>query len=74
MSVLFLVPLALGMGAIGLVAFMWALQHNQFDDPEGAGLRVLDSTEGPKINPGKEGDRYGKLVAHTDHGDAERGL
>ncbi len=44
MSVLFLVPLAIGMGAIGLVAFIWALQHDQFDDLEGARLRVLDQT------------------------------
>ncbi|NDB67362.1 MAG: cbb3-type cytochrome oxidase assembly protein CcoS [Methylocystaceae bacterium] len=38
---LFLVPLALLLGAIGLVAFMWSLRSGQFDDLDGAAHRVL---------------------------------
>ncbi len=42
-----LVPLAIGLGMLGLVAFIWALRTGQFDDVEGAALRVLsdDDTE-----------------------------
>ena len=42
MNAIFLIPLAIGMGAIGLVAFIWALQHDQFDDLERARSSVLD--------------------------------
>jgi cbb3-type cytochrome oxidase maturation protein len=38
---LFLVPLALLLGAIGLIAFMWSLRSGQFDDLDGAAHRVL---------------------------------
>ncbi|MET7242335.1 cbb3-type cytochrome oxidase assembly protein CcoS [Methylobacterium sp. EM32] len=42
MSVLLLViPIALGLGASGLGAFLWALQSGQYDDIEGAELRAL---------------------------------
>lgn len=41
MSLLILIPLSLGMGAVGLGAFFWALHNHQFDDPEGAAWRVI---------------------------------
>ena len=42
MSVLiFLIPIALFLGLIGLVAFMWTLKSGQYDDIEGAAHRVL---------------------------------
>jgi cbb3-type cytochrome oxidase maturation protein len=40
-SLLILVPAALTLGLLGLAAFLWALRHGQFDDPEGAAGRVL---------------------------------
>ena len=40
-SLLFLVPAALGLGLIGLAAFLWALRNGQFDDPEGSAGRIL---------------------------------
>jgi cbb3-type cytochrome oxidase maturation protein len=40
-SLLILVPAALTLGLIGLAAFLWALRHGQFDDPEGAAGRIL---------------------------------
>jgi cbb3-type cytochrome oxidase maturation protein len=36
-----LIPLALGLGLLGLVAFFWALRNGQFDDPDGAANRIL---------------------------------
>ena len=38
---LFLVPIALLLGFIGLIAFVWSLRAGQFDDLEGAASRVL---------------------------------
>ncbi|MFN4163206.1 MAG: cbb3-type cytochrome oxidase assembly protein CcoS [Ferrovibrio sp.] len=38
---LFLIPAALGLGLLGMFAFLWALKSGQMDDLEGAGRRVL---------------------------------
>jgi cbb3-type cytochrome oxidase maturation protein len=46
MSVLvYLVPMALGLGLAGLVAFLWSLRNGQYDDLEGAALRILDDDD-----------------------------
>lgn len=37
----FLIPIALGMGAVGLVAFFWAMRSGQYDDMDGAAQRIL---------------------------------
>lgn len=42
-----LIPIALGLGLTGLGAFFWALGNGQFDDPEGAALRILIDEETP---------------------------
>jgi cbb3-type cytochrome oxidase maturation protein len=40
-----LIPVALLLGLGGLFAFLWSLQSGQFDDPEGAALRILIDDE-----------------------------
>lgn len=40
-GLLLLIPVALGLGLSGLVAFFWALRHGQFEDPEGSANRIL---------------------------------
>jgi cbb3-type cytochrome oxidase maturation protein len=42
---LYLVPIALALGAIGLGAFMWALNSGQYDDLNGAAERILFGDE-----------------------------
>lgn len=37
----FLIPIALGLGLCGLAAFFWSLKSGQFDDPDGAAVRIL---------------------------------
>jgi cbb3-type cytochrome oxidase maturation protein len=37
-----LIPVSLGLGALGLLAFVWAMRTRQFDDPEGDSRRILD--------------------------------
>ena len=36
-----LIPIALSFGLLGLAAFFWALRSGQFDDMDGAALRIL---------------------------------
>jgi cbb3-type cytochrome oxidase maturation protein len=38
---IYLLPAALGLGLLGLFAFLWALKSGQYNDVEGAALRVL---------------------------------
>ncbi|HEY6027602.1 MAG TPA: cbb3-type cytochrome oxidase assembly protein CcoS [Pseudolabrys sp.] len=44
----YLVPLALGLGLVGLFGFLWALRSGQYSDVDGAALRILsdDDVEG----------------------------
>jgi len=49
-GLLLLLPIALGLGLLGLVAFFWALKRGQFEDLDGAANRILyddDDEEGP---------------------------
>ena len=41
----FLVPLALTLGALGLMGFLWSLKNGQYDDLEGAGWRAIADDE-----------------------------
>ncbi|MES2097164.1 MAG: cbb3-type cytochrome oxidase assembly protein CcoS [Pseudomonadota bacterium] len=40
-GVLLLIPIALGLGLVGLAAFFWAARSGQFEDLDGAALRIL---------------------------------
>jgi cbb3-type cytochrome oxidase maturation protein len=42
---LVLVPLALMLGLLGLAAFLWALRTGQYEDLDGAALRVLSDDD-----------------------------
>jgi cbb3-type cytochrome oxidase maturation protein len=41
----YLVPMALGLGLIGLAAFFWSLKNSQYEDLEGASLRMLSDDD-----------------------------
>lgn len=41
-ALIFLIPVALGLGALGLGAFLWSLKSGQYDDLDGASWRILD--------------------------------
>jgi cbb3-type cytochrome oxidase maturation protein len=49
---IYLIPIALFLGLVGLGAFLWALKSGQFDDMDGAAQRILfdedDDTPPPK--------------------------
>lgn len=44
---IYLIPIALCLGLLGLVAFLWALRSGQFEDPQGAAERILYDDDGP---------------------------
>lgn len=43
----YLIPVALLLGGLGLAAFLWSLRAGQYDDLEGAARRILGDDEPP---------------------------
>lgn len=41
----FLIPIAIGMGLLGLAAFLWSLRDGQYEDMDGAATRILIDEE-----------------------------
>ncbi|MCP5086650.1 MAG: cbb3-type cytochrome oxidase assembly protein CcoS [Rhodobacteraceae bacterium] len=41
-AMLYLVPISLILGGIGLAAFFWTVRNDQYDDAKGNSMRVLD--------------------------------
>ena len=41
----YMVPIALGLGLLGLFGFLWALRSGQYSDVDGAALRVLEDDD-----------------------------
>lgn len=44
---LILIPVAIGMGIAGFLAFLWSLRSGQYDDMDGAAHRILDEDDKP---------------------------
>ncbi|MDZ4138901.1 MAG: cbb3-type cytochrome oxidase assembly protein CcoS [Erythrobacter sp.] len=40
-----LIPIAIGMGLLGLAAFLWSLRDGQYEDMDGAASRILIDEE-----------------------------
>ena len=38
---LYLVPIAIALGVVGLLAFLWSLRSGQYEDLDGAAERIL---------------------------------
>jgi len=51
----YLIPIALGLGLIGLAAFLWALKSGQFDDLHGAAHRILFDDDDSVPPPSRQG-------------------
>ncbi len=45
-GLLYLIPIALFLGLLGLVAFLWAIKTDQFEDLDGAASRILFDDDG----------------------------
>lgn len=46
-----LIPVSLLLGGVGLVAFVWALRHRQYEDPQGDAARILKPDWDDKPKP-----------------------
>jgi cbb3-type cytochrome oxidase maturation protein len=46
-ALLYLIPIALFLGLLGLGAFVWAMRSGQFDDLDGAAERILFDDDEP---------------------------
>ena len=47
---IYLIPAALFLGALGLGAFLWSVKSGQFEDLDGAAHRILIDDEDVKKN------------------------
>ena len=67
-ALVYLIPVALLLGLIGLVGFLWALKSGQFEDLDGAAHRILLDDEEKPLPPEphgtpKEERRYDPTVS-----------
>ncbi len=47
-ALIFLIPVALGLGLLGLAAFLWSMKSGQYEDLDGAAWRaIMDDDEPP---------------------------
>lgn len=44
-TLVFLIPIALFLGGLGLVAFLWSLKSGQYEDLDGAAWRALNDDD-----------------------------
>jgi len=62
-----LIPAALFLGLLGVLAFLWALRSGQFDDLDGAAYRALE--DDPPDTPKSEAPHDPpSTVPHEEHG------
>jgi cbb3-type cytochrome oxidase maturation protein len=62
----YLIPMALALGITALLAFFWSVRTNQYEDMEGAALRVLsdddvENVSGHGRSEGAEDQRVGQI-------------
>ena len=55
-----LIPIALLLGFSGLVAFFWAMKAGQYEDLDGAAMRILIEDEGDGLEPPDDRSEVGK--------------
>jgi len=53
-GLIYLVFAALGLGLLGLTAFLWSMRHGQFEDLDGAASRILYDDDDRQFKGGKD--------------------
>lgn len=60
-GLIYLIPVALFLGLIGLAAFLWALRSGQFEDLDGAANRILyDDAPGAPVSDRRRAPARGR--------------
>jgi len=49
-SLIYLVPLAIAICIVGLLAFFWTVKSGQYEDPQGDAARMLYSEDKPIVD------------------------
>ena len=49
-SLLWLVPIAISLGIVGLIAFFWTIRSGQYEDSIGDASRILHSEDRPIVD------------------------
>ena len=49
-SMIYLVPLAIGICSVGLLAFFWTVKSGQYEDPKGDASRMLYTEDKPIVD------------------------
>lgn len=58
-----LIPIALVLGGLGLAAFIWSLRSGQFEDLDGAAMRILNDDDPPR--PASPAEPSGQAAASS---------
>lgn len=45
--IVYLIPVALGLGLLGLIDFLWSVNSGQYEDLDGAAHRILMDDDAP---------------------------
>lgn len=46
-SFYYLIPISLGLGTVALIAFLWSMREQQYEDLDGAAHRILHDEDRP---------------------------
>lgn len=56
-ALVYLIPISILLGTVALIAFLWSLKHGQYEDLEGAALRILTDQDTPLPPVNEQGAR-----------------
>lgn len=69
---LWLIPAAVFLGFLGLIAFLWALKSGQFDDLDGAAHRILFDDPNDTPLPPREAEHASQASPNSKTSREER--
>ncbi|MEM6945307.1 MAG: cbb3-type cytochrome oxidase assembly protein CcoS [Pseudomonadota bacterium] len=74
MSILgILIPVSLFLGGVGVIAFLWTLRTDQYDDLEGHAARILQEDDLPAArSPSTKDARADSDATPSGEGDSDR--
>ncbi len=55
-ALLYLIPISVFLSAVTLVLFLWTVRNGQYDDLEGAAVRILTDEDKPLPQPPEKTD------------------